>query len=366
MKTIVFNPDVFIFSDTGMHILYNSLNGKIKDIKHNAFWDNLFNYLKSVRNLYRYSVSDEEWGEYSEQLEEICREGFAALYGRDEPIPFSYAPVPKFDVDIPTIVIRHEKGEGGFILSFLRNVVFNLDAGSDVDSMQPLLKTMCHCPLIRIEINLDSPKASSGCAAIMSYFAPICPNIHLNLTASSWSPEEVRTLKDEFPNCIIFLTGTAIELKDRIDNVALKVLIYSEKDYELATMFKKAQILPGYNGRNIDFLKSILFSHKEDLAGVSKKAVFIRQTLNSNYFGQLVIFEDGTVRAGNYGSLLGTVSTPLYEIIYKELTATDSLWMLTRDRSDCADCRFRYLCPSISDYEFALNDTRLCWLSEHE
>jgi hypothetical protein len=361
MKTIVFHPEVFVFSDEESFLLYNTHKGNSREIARCDFWDKLFLTINSINSLYRYAIPEKDWGEYYPTITEICQEGYAAVYEQEEPIPFSYAPIPKLDVDLPAIKLRHKNGEGGFILSFVRTIGFYLDGKMDLERVRPFLSALDYCYVTRVEVFLEDPLLGDYYSPLFHHFESEYNNCHIQLKASSWDTDSLLFFAQSHPKWQLHLRGTVEELSPFFGTVPLRVFVRNEAEQALADHLHPEEIIPKYDGQNIDYLRSTLFTIKEDLTGSSKRDIFIRQTLNSNYFGRLLVFSNGEVRAGRYGALLGTTETPLYEMVYKELISEESLWMLHRDKTDCKDCRFRYLCPCVSDFELSLGNYRLCW-----
>jgi len=95
---------------------------------------------------------------------------------------------------------------------------------------------------------------------------------------------------------------------------------------------------------------------------LTKRELFAKKELNTNFFGKLTIFPDGNIYSNPNERPLGTIKDSLYEMLYKELTEGYA-WMLTRDQKEpCTKCRFKFLCPPISNYEFAIGKFNLCHL----
>lgn len=87
--------------------------------------------------------------------------------------------------------------------------------------------------------------------------------------------------------------------------------------------------------------------------------------LNTNYFGRLTILPDGSIYSNLNTFSLGSLEDSLYEIIFKELNEGKS-WQNGRHKEPCTECRFRWLCPPISNYEFVVGQYNLCTIDEDE
>lgn len=361
MKTIVFHPDVFIFSDQEAYLLYNSTTYDILEINHNSFWDRIFPALNQASSLYRFSVPETVWANNSLALNGIIKGGFADVYDSDEPIPFSYAPIPKFDVDLSTIQSSHDKREDGFILSFVRHITFILDGHCIIDRLDPLLNYLSYCPLISLNVSLVTRDGIGNYSSLFHRMESICDNCHFYIQASFWSIEAVISFSHLFPNWHFHICGLVKDVSPYSATFPLQISVRDEDELNQALHIKAERVIPVYTNNNYPFLKSIMFTQRDDLSGLSKREIYIHKTLNSNFFGKLIVLPDGEVKSSQYGPCIGSVDAPLHSIVYKELISDNSLWMRHRDKTECRDCRFRYLCPSISDYELRLKNNRLCW-----
>lgn len=113
---------------------------------------------------------------------------------------------------------------------------------------------------------------------------------------------------------------------------------------------------------NIDFFEKYVYNNYEDIIEypISKQTIFRRQTLNENFFGKLFVLPSGEVYANLNCKPLGNIKeNSLNEMVYKEMTDSTA-WFMTRDRGICKDCVYRYLCPSISNYELVSGKMNMC------
>ena len=92
---------------------------------------------------------------------------------------------------------------------------------------------------------------------------------------------------------------------------------------------------------------------------MSKRDIFIRQTLNISYFGKLYIEPDGKVYANLDNAPLGMIDDSPHDLVYKELTEGHS-WLHIRDQEPCRECVYQWLCPSPSNYERVIGKPDLC------
>jgi len=169
------------------------------------------------------------------------------------------------------------------------------------------------------------------------------------------------------------------QLKNK--NLNFKVVFITQTEREL---FQAQDILkrfridqfsfsPYYNGKNITFFKKYVYVKKKNLlrSKPSIKDILARKVVNHNYFGHLVIQNSGDVYAStNDNKPMGNISSDsIGQFVCKELQKKNR-WLKTRDRvKPCRDCHYQLLCPSISNYEYAIGKNNLCTIyreNKHE
>ena len=121
-------------------------------------------------------------------------------------------------------------------------------------------------------------------------------------------------------------------------------------------------LLPFYNGENELFFSENVYISMSDIldSTVSKQQIFRRQILNEFYFGKLIILPSGDTYANiNLLPLGNILENSLASILLNEFENSTS-WLKLRDGEICGKCENRYLCPSISNYEFVIGKENLC------
>lgn len=124
----------------------------------------------------------------------------------------------------------------------------------------------------------------------------------------------------------------------------------------------KYELIPFYNGSNIDFLKSNVFLDESDIFSdlIEMRIIFRNQKLNANFFGQLTFLPDGQVRASINTQQIGCFpDKSILELIYEELTR-NTIWRKIRNGSSCNTCMYRFLCPPPGNLETVLGKQNLC------
>lgn len=144
--------------------------------------------------------------------------------------------------------------------------------------------------------------------------------------------------------------------------------IYNTEQYfeaeQLIIKYKlqKHSIQPGYNKKNLNFIRSEVFMTKDEIFEdkLSLKEIFANQTINTNDFGKLTILPNGDIYANTKFPKLGNIATnSIYEVIYKELDEGTS-WLRIRDQKPCSDCIYQWICPAPSDLELSIGKPNLC------
>lgn len=76
--------------------------------------------------------------------------------------------------------------------------------------------------------------------------------------------------------------------------------------------------------RNLDFISQNVFLDEKEILSekIEMRTIFCNQKLNSNFFGSLSVFPDGSVKVNTNTPVIGKFpDNSLLELIYKELTS---------------------------------------------
>lgn len=150
----------------------------------------------------------------------------------------------------------------------------------------------------------------------------------------------------------------------RVSVTSIEEYLMVEKAFEKLPV--KVEICPYYDGNNYDFFFDNVFVDLEEITSSihSKRDVFVKQVLNTNFFGKLTIIPNGDVYANLNRKPLGNLKEhSLNELVYKEIEGGNT-WLNTRNEKICAQCIYKYLCPSISNYELVLQRMNMCHIHE--
>lgn len=157
----------------------------------------------------------------------------------------------------------------------------------------------------------------------------------------------------------------ALEKANVLSNVKYILLLTNIEEYidaEKKDILDSVTLFPVCTGNNDAFFKENIFMTEEEIKqlGLNKREIFRNQTLNSNFFGKLIVMPDGKIYTNPNTNPRGTIHDSIYDIIYTEMTENGS-WMETRTESPCNSCIYQWLCPPISNYEYVLGKFNLCF-----
>jgi pseudo-rSAM protein len=130
--------------------------------------------------------------------------------------------------------------------------------------------------------------------------------------------------------------------------------------------FEEFQVLPYFNGDNIDFFQRHVFTDKESIlkSRPDMHDILVRTVLNTTEFKKLNVLSDRSIHANLNNPKIGQLGKDhIYEIMYRELHQGKS-WKRTRNHvQPCKSCVFNSLCPPISNYEYVFGTYDLCYMS---
>ncbi len=148
-------------------------------------------------------------------------------------------------------------------------------------------------------------------------------------------------------------------------------IIEGENDFErvqneIINFYPKInnEFRPFYNGENYLFFEENVFFGHDDIVNdnMSISKILSKSKINLNDFGRLIILPNGDVYTNLYNNPIGNIyNDVLDEIIYSAHFDNSSSWFFTRQKvSTCKKCLYHEICPSIGNYELALNKYNLC------
>lgn len=128
---------------------------------------------------------------------------------------------------------------------------------------------------------------------------------------------------------------------------------------------KNTAIYPYFNGKNSTFFEQYVFQNENDILStkLKRKDIFANKTINSNFFGKIVILPNGNILPNINSKPIGNIKNGIKNAIYEEMK-NGNYWKKTRSNIlPCKQCLFRDLCPPISNYEINMGKMDLCHIN---
>lgn len=398
-------PYVFISEDRDRYLFYNTWMKKGMDFYRNHAIDRIVNHLQQTDNMYSVLIHADELDDSRlyEFVQSMQAEGYGDLLEGDLPKPVIMPPL----LNLQKSVERMKKNElpiGENILSNLQDVTIYLNGSCRHDCRDcALMFTQWSCctktgnsldfhllkdflqsiVYTRASINLtggnpfEYPELYElleilGRNASMQTFIVNYRNIPDNLDALYVFTNDSFQLKilvcDSYQ--AESLVAMAVKLKQGNIRQLWEIGITSVAEYESAEQLSeqlaehdiRVVIKPYFNGKNLAFFEEYIFVRQEDLLAVEldRQDVFALQELNTHDFGKITVLSDGQIYANVNREPIGNIREPVADMLCRELESGTS-WRCTRYGVElCNQCRFRLICPSPSNYEFALGRPNLC------
>ncbi|NOR45510.1 MAG: hypothetical protein GQ534_07980, partial [Candidatus Delongbacteria bacterium] len=214
---------------------------------------------------------------------------------------------------------------------------------------------------------------------IVAFISDFNTDIHISLNTTLDNFEKAMTIKENNENLSMSFHVYHNHLKEKYfsnvninNDIEFVFLIESDNQlsYALEVIEKynvgNHRIKPIYNNKNIDFFKNSVYLNPDDFAGseIKRKEIYANQTLNRNFFGNLYVFSDGSVKtAMSDNQTIGRIDQDFLPILRSACKETSN-WLLTRNKiKPCKNCCFNELCPPISNYEIQIGKYNLCNIS---
>lgn len=387
-------PSTFFWKGRNKMLLYESVHHRFLEIEQTPELSGLQSRLMQLENAYCIPIEEPLLSQYKHVWDGIRSGAFGELVQAvAETKPLSYPPVPKINQNLDTIRYSYGNRQAGYILQYLHEVTVYLSGNEDIkesyytQTIYPLRDkhTLPREKLLRwfeatkggalkVVNFLGDPRILSGYRELFRSLA--AAGIALNYYIFPEEFVQVRAAAGILPpelNTVFIYSGNALRLVD--PDYDAVCLVKDEKDLSEAEQAvsgrektgKGVELVPVYTGANQYFFQQHVFISKAELlsSGLSKRDIFVRMGLNINFFGKLTILPDGNIYSNLNIAPLGNLDDSLYEIIFKELDQEKS-WLHVRGKAPCDQCRFRWLCPPVSNYEYVMGQYNLCTVDESE
>lgn len=387
------HPDTFFFKGKHKLLLYNSESHQYLEAENDAALEDVQNRLLQLENAYCIPINEPLFTQYKYLWEEIENRKLGILLQSTwQERPVSYPPVLKMNQNINTIRYDYKEKQAGYILEYLYEVTVYLSGNESVrdEYYKQTLYPLPHKGKLSPEQLLEWFSRTKGGALrtvnfigdpiILSEYKDVFnflrkSEIYINyyiLWDDFFPVRDTKLIPADFNTVILYKGDTFDKVDPAYDAKCL--ITDNEEIYRVKRILsalpdrgKSVELVPVYTGKNLNFFRECIYTDKEELLSseLSKQDIFTRMELNTNYFGKLTILPDGSIYSNLNTPSLGGLNDSLYEIIYKELNAGGN-WRCVRNFEPCNQCRFRWLCPPISNYEFILDKYNLCSVPEKE
>jgi len=120
---------------------------------------------------------------------------------------------------------------------------------------------------------------------------------------------------------------------------------------------------PFYDGNNIEFFEEHVFMTKETIfeTKLSQRVLLSKRIINNKMYGKLTILPNGNVYSHFFEEPFGNLKLSNIVQITSNVIKNSKVWHQTRNQVNiCKNCLYVDFCPSISNYEYALEKYDLC------
>lgn len=396
-------PDTFLWIRQEKGYIYNSINGRGVRFENVGTIAGLTAVLEDIDALYRVKIGEKELNipEVKKWVKELVDTGCGRLAPDDgrHKCPVSMRPELRIQDDIEYYQWEYRQHIDGNIIHNLHELVFYVNGSrygdasvyrqiryplpeevgeANVEQMEAIVASGLRSELLSTISLVGNIWNYSAYTRLLSYLKSTGKYIILYVVDkdAEMNAEELEKWKGE--NICFHIWVTEEEVSQRLFNrwkeseyVVFDFKVGSEQEYEQAEIYREnyglrnTEVLPVYTGDNFSFFRDHLFLTPEEIEEfvISKREIFLRQTLNIYHFGKLYVLPEGDVYANLNDPQLGRVEEPLHDIVYREMTEGKS-WFRIRDGKTCRECLYQWLCPSPSNYELVMGKSCFCHTEE--
>jgi len=170
--------------------------------------------------------------------------------------------------------------------------------------------------------------------------------------------------RDWFKQVYTFAAQNTVEPKFSFvlqNDSDIKMLEAMLRDFHI----KNIEVLPFYNGNNLDFFKKHVFIESDILKNKVFKMheIHAKDLINIMKIKKLEINSAGDIFSDINHDILGNINDcSLDDIVAAAFNKKNSAWRQTRHNFKlCSDCVFQNFCPPVSNYEAVIKVPSLCW-----
>lgn len=393
---LVLSPDTFMWLKGEEGLLYHAVSHAQVSFKNVGAVQLLAESINDIDNLYRVELTEEtlQQPEVNEWIRQVVDKECGKLVENDgvNIRPVSLKPVLKLQDGVQYYEWLHQQGIDGNVIHNLHNMVFYLNGSASGDEW--LHKQLIYpsttetvadwTQIVQFARNARQSPCLSEISLVGNLFAipqlaekvetlqTICPvMLYTTIEDALQALPQVKEWADKQAIRILVkdyeALKTLLDANDWSADLQFTLIITSMQTYQAATeiveaySLEHAELIPAFTGVNRSFFEENLYMDEEELAefALSKREIFIRQTLNITDFGKLYIEPDGKVYANLNDKSIGMMDDSPHDLVYRELTEGNA-WLHIRNEEPCRECVYQWLCPSPSNYERVIGKPNLC------
>ncbi|WP_319229249.1 TIGR04150 pseudo-rSAM protein [Draconibacterium orientale] len=399
MQWLIINPTTFIWIKKRIGLIYDSDKFISFTFKLNSRISEICNELLCPSNLNATVIKLEDLNNentYNWISELVFKYKLGKLIDGTKKKPITLSPILKLQNDVSFYKYEHSIGNGGSILNNIHELYFYINpstSGSHIYFKQ-LPYPHKKCPTLNMNQILQfvksciNPFLSEVCLVGNLFTYPhykrfvnqmlgLVKNIKLNMTYADLISHKTQLLElsVQYNISVSVLFDCSQEnfweFREFTFPMEFIFLTFSEFQYEQLSQtlneiseYHEVKIVPVFEGENLNFFEEYVFTSEEDIATleVTRREIFIHQSLNSNDFGKIFILPNGNVHTNVNIEPVGNIDDSPYSIVYKEMTEGNS-WLRIRNQQPCTNCIYQWLCPSPSNYELVIGKPNLCHIN---
>jgi len=412
------DPYVHISVKNTTALLYNTLNGKVLEVKNTPSVIKIIKQLKMLDNTYVIKLFQREYkkpeiAKFINNISDLFMGGLLdTSWYKKKPIqiipelrimdsPYRFLGMKGENwgrdilsklIEISLYINSRSKNNHSKINNTFKQFLFPSSTSNDKNELniEQLKKIICQCKhsnLYNINILGDSIINYSYLRELVSFLNTIPMKksyfLHytdfkdfrnfsrfINFLNNSQTKEKI--ILNIFFNFLLeekLFTQVLEFLKVQHIKINYCFVIQKEEDFEEAELkvnkydIANHSYFPFYNGKNLKYFKDAIFLTKKEVveAKPSQKEILRRTIINDTKFGKLTILSNGNIHSDVNSPKLGDFGThSILEVLYKEVTKGKSWRQLRSNVLPCRKCTYQYLCPPLSNYESAIGRNNIC------
>jgi len=247
----------------------------------------------------------------------------------------------------------------------------NFEPNMSIVNIKTILDSLSITSVVNIDIIINlSDSANESYIDILNLTKQYPYNIRIHSFADYVSLDRLLYAKTFNPNVefVLYFDKHSTRSIQPIDfqkypelqtSVSINKFIYNESEIVHTTEIEN---IPIYSNESIPLFQKCVFISVKDImdSHIGMKEIMRNQKINANCFGILDILPNGDIFPhGGHKTICNVREKDFFlKSVIKEFEENQS-WRITRNKSNCKNCIYRYLCPPISLLELS-NNIKIC------